>query len=196
MSAPTSARSLRPLATTFLQPGMILPASVLDETGRRVLPGGADVTAQARRLVERRCGAIFYVDHEWPEELSARADSSDAVIKTLASRHAPRGPQQREHERHSWTVSLSLTLIERSTAGARERHLDVVTHDISRGGFSFVARCYVHPGTVVSARVEALPNRPVLRGVVRNCAHIRGSDHRVGVQFLAEESADPGTTAA
>jgi len=91
--------------------------------------------------------------------------------------------KERRYERKAWTVALTLDLEEKSLRGVTHRQIEVATHNISVGGYSFIFHNFIHPGTVVSARFDGLPNNPTLRGIVRNCIAIGGTQHRVGVEF-------------
>jgi len=90
---------------------------------------------------------------------------------------------QRAHERRKWTVPLTVELEEVGQYGPASRTIEVSTVDVSRGGFAFVFRQYVFPGTVVRVQFDSLPKRPRLAGSVKSCNLIGGTQHRVGVQF-------------
>ena len=64
--------------------------------------------------------------------------------------------------------------------------------DISRRGFAFYYRQYVPLDTRVRAQFDSLPNCPRVAGVVRNCRLTRGTQHRIGVQFV--QSDESGAT--
>jgi|CXWL01.1.fsa_nt_gi hypothetical protein len=87
---------------------------------------------------------------------------------------------QRSSERRPWVAHLTLLITDPL---GKPRTLDVVTHDISTGGFSFIFRQFFHVNTRVRAQFETLPGKPVLDGVVRSCILVGGVHHRVGVQF-------------
>ncbi len=91
---------------------------------------------------------------------------------------------RRRAQRRSWSVPLTVTLLEHVATGGSKREVDVVTHDISPGGFSFIHNGFVHVGTEVATLLTMLPDRPKVMGVVRNCIHLANSMHRVGVQFI------------
>ncbi|HPF39211.1 MAG TPA: PilZ domain-containing protein [Phycisphaerae bacterium] len=88
--------------------------------------------------------------------------------------------EKRGSDRYAWRTRLRVTIVDPS--GAR-REIDVTTHDLSIGGFSFMFNQYVHNGTVVIACIKALPEKPMVLCVVRNCVHVKGAMHRVGVNF-------------
>lgn len=101
----------------------------------------------------------------------------------------------RARERHEWQAKVEVKLTEGlrhdddgETIRLREsyhRTITVVTEDLSTGGFAFVHKGFIHPGTVVKVKFTMLPNQPVYLGVVRHCNSIGGMRHRVGVQFQA-----------
>ncbi len=103
-------------------------------------------------------------------------------------------PNERTAERRPWVTSLVLVL---EDPDGKPRTVEVTTHDISVGGFSFVYRQFLHAGTKIRAHFSILPGRPFLDGIVRNCMYVGGMHHRVGVQFndRCEEKANRYATA-
>jgi len=89
-------------------------------------------------------------------------------------------PDERSSERHAWVTDLTITISDTSKI---PRSLIVTSREISRGGFSFMFRQFIAPGTRVGVRINKLPARGVLHGVVRSCVHVGGIHHRIGVQF-------------
>jgi hypothetical protein len=61
--------------------------------------------------------------------------------------------------------------------------ISAVSNDISRSGFSFTYCQYVPEGAIVEVVFNDLPRCPQLCGVVRNCVHLGGRNHRIGVEF-------------
>ncbi|MCA9255494.1 MAG: PilZ domain-containing protein [Phycisphaerales bacterium] len=110
--------------------------------------------------------------HESPARVVAmlkeQADADSTIV------------EKRGSDRYAWKIKLHVTIVDPS--GAR-REIDVTTHDLSIGGFSFIFNQYVHNGTVVIACIKALPQKPLVLCVVRNCVHVKGAMHRVGVNF-------------
>lgn len=90
---------------------------------------------------------------------------------------------RRRFRRYTWRVRLRVELEERTAEGVRFRQCDVMTEDIGRGGFAFIHTQLVHPGTKVRAKLTLLPHQPTVVGEVRNCTHLEGQKHRVGVEF-------------
>lgn len=92
---------------------------------------------------------------------------------------------QRTAERKPWVTQLTLLIADPL---GKSRTVNVSSHDISTGGFSFIYKQFVHINTKVRAQFESLPGRPSLNGVVRSCIHVGGMHHRVGVQFATTNS--------
>ncbi len=102
---------------------------------------------------------------------------------------------KRGQDRKPWTVHLRLQIQEVGSASSA-REAEAVTHDLSTGGFSFITRYYVHVGAVVAATFDTVPQKPTIVGVVRNCIHLGGALHRVGVQFTEVHRNDSNATLA
>lgn len=97
---------------------------------------------------------------------------------------ARQGKRLRRHERREWQVPLVLLVEESSCGEAARVEIRVTTRDISAGGFGFVCQRYLHPGTVLHARLAMLAGQPIMKAVVRNCVHVSGRAHRVGAEFV------------
>jgi len=91
---------------------------------------------------------------------------------------------ERRAERHAWVTDLTLVI---EDLQGKPRTLEVTTHDISEGGFSFVYRQFIHTGTRILAHFGSVSGRPSLEGVVRNCAYVGNMHHRIGVQFSSRQ---------
>ena len=92
---------------------------------------------------------------------------------------------KRTAERQPWVTQLNLLIADPL---GKARALNVSSHDISTGGFSFIYKQFVHINTKVRVQFESLAGRPTLNGVVRSCIHVGGMHHRVGVQFATPSS--------
>lgn len=187
--------SLRRVNATTLALGTTLPGDIRDYQGRSILRAGLVVDRHLLEAVKTHLGTAFYVGPDWPddgsgENGSAEADASE-VFETLSRQHdaGAATAENRKHERHEWSVSLTLQIVEQDPGGIRHRQLEVMTKNISQGGFAFTYNGYLHPGTEVSAIFATLPGKPHLTGVVRNCTLVSGHQHRVGVQFLQKKKA-------
>ncbi|MCH7992830.1 MAG: PilZ domain-containing protein [Planctomycetes bacterium] len=108
------------------------------------------------------------------EELHNRFGSGDAVSN------------ERHSERLPWVTNLTVRV---EDPGRTARALSVATHDVSRGGFSFIYRQFLHRGTRIRTEFNALPNRPTIRGIVQYCVDIGDGRHRIGVRFAHDSSA-------
>jgi len=122
-------------------------------------------------------------------EKRLRGDSTpNEIMDSLRKRFGnPQGESEnrRGSERKAWVTHLEIHLQEVTPMGIVETCQQVMTHDISTGGLSFIAKRFVHPGSQIETCFQALPNQPRIRGIVRNCVHVGGPFHRVGVQFVA-----------
>ena len=88
---------------------------------------------------------------------------------------------QRTAERQPFVTQLTILITD---PNGKPRTLNVASHDISTGGFSFIHKQFVYQNTRVQVHFESLPGNPTLEGVVRSCIHVGGMHHRVGVQFV------------
>ncbi len=70
------------------------------------------------------------------------------------------------------------------------RRIETATRDISPGGFGFVCEDPIALGTTLHAVFEGLAGQPVLVGAVRNCQHLGGRQHRIGVEFIEKAAAE------
>lgn len=120
-----------------------------------------------------------------PTESSA-TDVLDALFKQKTRGEFGLAP--RRHVRKRWTIELLVRIEETVELRKTSRDLRVITQDLSRGGFSFLCRHFVHPGSHVWARVTSLPGDPVLMGTVANCSYAGAGKHRVGVKLLLLET--------
>jgi hypothetical protein len=76
------------------------------------------------------------------------------------------------------------------TIGSQERValIPAVTENVSEKGLSFLCARLLRVETPLSIRFEILENRPVLKCVVRNVAHLGGEYHRIGAEFMERGS--------
>jgi len=190
MSTRAPASHLRPLDPAVFPPDQPLAQPIYDAAGQVIVRKGERLSAeQVTRLGEQ--GA--YVSDSLAARASA-ADSTDTelcrvspeeLIQALGRRQPPQTRGQvsvRQSARHPWRVRVQLTVVEPSAEGERHLELQVETRDISRTGFSFVCERYMHPGTIVYLHVQKPVCRSV-KGIVKNCVHVEGRQHRAGVAF-------------
>ena len=184
---------LTPIEKASLTVGMRLRANVHDQSGRLLLTADTVLGPNHLNLLKRFPGDELFVCSDWKEPESEFGDDKQstpaAVIKQLAEIQRKRQSDcqfiERKHERKSWNAVITLVIEEMVEKElARHREIEVTTLDISAGGYAFMFKEFVNPGTVVRARFEGLPNKPILVGVVRNCVDVDATQHRVGVQFM------------
>lgn len=71
-----------------------------------------------------------------------------------------------------------------------------MTKNLSRGGFAFLHKAYIRPGTLVGTQLEGVPGRPQIDGIVCHCHLVKGTTHLVGVEFLEGTGLGPGSSKA
>lgn len=183
--------SLRQIDRSTILIGATLPGHLRDHAGRVLVTRGTTLEPSHIDLITKHARRGIYVGSDWPEPQSESESDHEndgenpaEIIKRLQELRGKRGSRrERQHERHTWNVVLTLELSEESAEGVRHRELQVTTHDICAGGFAFVFRQFIREGTLVRARFDMLSNKPILTGVVRNCFLLGGTQHRIGVQF-------------
>lgn len=105
------------------------------------------------------------------------------MVQAMRTRVTPGArAQPRASKRTRWRAEVEVQIDETMGGGVRTRSDHVRTLDISTGGIAFLFQSYVQPGAGVSIDLP-LPGKPCVEGVVRNCVHMRGRFHRVGVQL-------------
>ncbi len=200
MSQDPMAGELRRADCALLKPGVILAGNLYDRSGRVLVRRGERLDGELlRRLAARQAQAVYIgPDWETPATVSAatasdgRADverplSRPGEVVEELRRHARGERRTRRHARHAWRVRLKVVICNQPDSGPSPRAVTVMTCDISLSGFSFLFNQYVHPGTRVYPCFETLPSRPVMKAVVRDCVHVEGRQHRVGVEFAEWE---------
>jgi hypothetical protein len=184
MTPGCAVEGLRPVDQTELTSGQVLPGDLCDRTGRVLLHAGETLSAEGLARV-RGVADGLYAGPNWPKPPGAPdTPSPEELMEALRSRRPGHGGEKgRRHARHAWRVRLRLTIQEGSGEWGR-RQVEVTTLDISVSGFAFEFPQFINSGTVVYARFDTLPNRPAMKGVVRNCTHVSARMHRVGVEFI------------
>lgn len=94
--------------------------------------------------------------------------------------------ERRAHPRLPWKRDLTIEVEDQSGV----RTLQVKTIDVSCGGFGFYSRAYLHVGTIVRSVISIRDQRRPIVGLVRYCQVVGGFMHRVGVQFIRDNSTD------
>lgn len=113
----------------------------------------------------------------------ALADMVDAM-RARSSRQDHGVPRRRE--RHGWSANIEVEIDPSMVGGGRAITATVATIDLSPAGVAFRYHTYLQTGTLVHMTLP-LPGEPRVLGVVRNCIHMKGKQHRVGVKFLRIE---------
>jgi hypothetical protein len=169
-------KGLVPIAAGELVESQVLPGHLRDREGHILIPAGVVLNSDDLTML---AGRSIYVGPDWLANRArmAAAPGSNQPVGAAA------GENLRQQLRHVWNMTLDLELTEQD--GSRRRALRVQTLNLSSGGFAFLHRQFVHPGTRVLAEFSRLPGRPLIEGVVRCCDALGGMEHRVGVQFIA-----------
>ncbi len=179
------ALNLRQLDASTLATDQPLRQPVYDVGGHILARPGERLSAQqCQRLAER---GAYILDEALTDagRVELRKIPPEELMQILSRQQPLTGGHvhPRQHERHAWRVQRRLILVECGRMG-RRLDLDVVTEDISKGGFAFVCQQYVPPGTIVFLGLEVMAPSAIVKGIVRNCVHVQGRKHRVGVQFV------------
>jgi hypothetical protein len=191
---------LRLIRFDQLEAGLRLPGHLRDRQGRILIKSGQVLTAQALDRLSRRHGNL-YVGPDWgrptkPARTSRRAAGEPnpihaRIIEALRQQEEiHQWSERRGSERYTWNTEIAIAVEENDGMRVCERSVRVSTQDISVKGFGFVYEQFLNPGTVVRACFEHVPGQPILTGVVRNGKHIRGTLHRIGVEFFDEGAAE------
>jgi len=171
--------------------GRPLPAALRDRKGNVVLRAGHVLTARDITRFTKDDDLVAYIGEDWPEAARQPPPAPRNARNVLADPR-PRRPRKktRQHKRHPYVTPLDLVIEERSPAGCRQRQVRVMARDLSASGFSFAYQQFIHAGTVVRVKFEALPGRAHLIAIVRHCTHVSGREHRVGVEFAGTTPPD------
>lgn len=94
------------------------------------------------------------------------------------------GDDRRLRNRHPWKASLTVWVMDEPQRDRSVREIQVDTTDIAPTGFGFLYRQYIHPGAMLRTRLDVLPGKPIVDGIVAYCHLNADSLHRVGVQFV------------
>lgn len=177
----TQRKGLVPIAVRELDEAQVLPGHLRDRDGHILIPAGAVLNSEDLKML---AGRPIFVGPDWLAN-RARMMASGTAVEDTSARPASSaaGEELRQQLRRVWNTTLDLELTEQD--GSRRRQVRVQTLNLSSGGFAFLHRQFIHPGTRVWAEFQALPGRPVIEGVVRSCDQLGGMQHRVGVQFIA-----------
>lgn len=167
---------MRSLTTNTLSIGKPLKSHLRDRDGK--------VMVQAGTVLDRATVAVLphtvFIDNGEGEIQTPSGAEGQGFLRSDRNRQAP---NERRYERQPWTATITVTIDRQTLRGATQHALRVVAQDISRGGFSFIYRQFISPGSKVSIKLDMLPGEPVINGTVKSCVLIGGMEHRVGVAF-------------
>ena len=183
---PLAKSDLRRIEPHELVAGRPLPGDLRDAQGNIILPAGRILQPPHLQDLEGPVITDLYAGPDWDGDTGRTCDSPAAVVDEIFHRFGEKTPttNQRAQQRHAWSVPLTVVIEEGGKHGTIRREIEVTTADISRRGFAFYYRQYISLNTRVRAQFDSLPNRPRVAGVVRNCRLTRGTQHRIGVQFV------------
>ena len=125
-----------------------------------------------------------------PTESPADTATADEIAEALFDRQnrKARVGNERRHPRRRWNDQITIWI--RKDRWDIPREIRVKSHDVSRGGFSFLYPQFLHADTLVSTRFDALPDQPIVSGIVKSCVYNGDGQHRVGVEFISSSSED------
>ena len=114
----------------------------------------------------------------------------DEIFQALQEKHnlEESDRARRRYDRKPWITCLILHIEEGDGSAVTTRQVDITTHDLSRGGFGFIFKNYLPPGTKIRAQFDGLESRPTVSAVVRNCQHLLGSSYAVGAEFTGDSA--------
>jgi hypothetical protein len=178
---------LRPLHLNALVLGQVLPGHVRNDAGQILVRKGEVFSAAHLQSLGSGGNQAVYVGPDWDQQKSIpEVDLRELLESQKRTRGVRLGQARaRRYPRHPWQCQLPMIIQDRSRGPAERHEVVVETCDISEGGFGFISQRFIHPGTIVYARFDSLPERPVKKGIVRHCAHLEGRRHQVGVEFIA-----------
>ncbi|MBI1367236.1 MAG: hypothetical protein GC162_01135 [Planctomycetes bacterium] len=188
----------RSILTQALPMGEPLPGALRDMYGRILIPAGTTLDQALLDKVAKVIGTSFrvYVGPDWPDgggpDVPAAPDApavspQQRVLQLLLENEFIHDwSEKRQSARHRWHTTLSIAIEEEAGLTITKRDAQVKTVDISLTGLGFAYDQFLHKGTAVYARFDMLPGRPILKGAVRYCQHLKGVTHRIGVAFTTE----------
>jgi hypothetical protein len=180
--------NLLPLDHKELSVGRVVPSHVRDDGGRILVRAGETLTEEHLQNLAQPGSPALFTDRDWnaPQEPAQPPTMNPKELAAALQRRCGVRPGQgpgRRHQRHPWQCQLQITI--QDSIGSRHlRRIEAETIDVSIGGFGFVSSHFIYIGTIIFARLACLPSRPVVKGIVRNCQHLEGRRHRVGVEFV------------
>ncbi len=169
-------QTLRALSRKDLIVDEAMEVDLLDDQGRIIIEAGSI-------LDELTLSVLPQTVYVGPPDAPYKSASDVVDGLFLRSDKNKATGNQRSSERNALAINLSITIEQRNAHDVTRSTKDVVTQDISRGGFSFLYNQYLPVGSLIMATFDMLPGTPEVQGVVRSCRLIEGMKHRVGVAF-------------
>ena len=144
---------------------VMLPAALLDESGRIVFAAGDEIQSEEFKQLE---SDPLFMSRSWLKKAGAepKGDSKD-------------GYESRTFFRREWKMKISVVLEQQDST----RYIAAQTIDLSRGGYSFTATQDVPAGSILTAEVPVGKKLLTVRGTVRHCTKLAEQQYQVGVQF-------------
>lgn len=129
-------------------------------------------------VLDDGCPPDILVNAQPAGDVNPRVIVAGETLATMHKRDGTRGRvlSQRRHHRRPHTHEVTLTV--------DDRRLEVVTLDLSAGGFSYLASEAIAEGTELTARFHHAPQTPPSRCVVRHCTRCDDGQYRIGVAFV------------
>lgn len=183
---------LRYLSVRALKSGMCTPAPLFNDTGRVLVPTGTLITPELLSRLQRQ---VLFVNGQWPIDEGATPvgpfEDSDQPAPQLDKGADDRSTAfdqddvlpSAERQSSPWRTRLEIELYEYSLGNERRRSVFVDTLTLSKTGFQFVFRGFIHIGTLIRVRMPGSIDKPDLRGVVTACVKLKGLLHQVDVEF-------------
>ncbi|MFG0250298.1 MAG: PilZ domain-containing protein [Phycisphaeraceae bacterium JB051] len=112
------------------------------------------------------------VEHVMAAKLGVAADTGD------------HRDQRRQHERFEWRINLQLRIQDPTQNQVGYQEMQVVTHDLCAGGFSYLSKAPLNRNIAVLACMPHLKKDRCVIGKVRYCQQEIGLQYRIGVKFL------------
>ena len=129
-------------------------------------------------VLDDTCPATVLANVNPAEDVNPRATVAGVTVGHMYKRTAGKGRvlEQRRADRHLCSQEVTITL--------DGQELEVVTVDLSSGGFSFLTEQPLSKDTEVLAKFHHPPWTPPTRCAVRSCTAAEHGGYRIGVAFM------------
>ena len=120
--------------------------------------------------------------------LSAKPDALATMQSFVADLLAktPEGSDRRRHERITWTTAAVLEIRQDDGADQPSEVVQVVTVDLSVGGFGCISATPLEDGTRVASKFLEIEFQPIVPGIVRYSRTVKtevAPYYRIGIEF-------------